>query len=170
MPIIMLSARNSDSDIVHALEIGADDYVTKPFSYATLIARVQALLRRSANAEVSKIESDGAVLDLERRTLDIADQSLALTPLEASILQSLFSTPGRLVAMEQIATAAWGRAGPEERHALRQCMHRLRRKLEDAVGSSNHLKTVRGGGYRWVSRDSADLESPTPNPPLVQQV
>ncbi len=152
MPVMMLSARDSDADIVHALELGADDYIKKPFSPRTLLARVQALLRRSDEVEVTTIEAEGATLDLGRRTLEIAEQELELTPLEAALLRSLFEQRGRLVPMEQLATAAWGRAGAEERHALRQCMHRLRRKLEERTGSSVALETVRGGGYRWAAR------------------
>lgn len=154
MPVIMLSARDSDADIVHALEIGADDYIKKPFSPATLVARVQALLRRSAAAEVTKIDAGDVTLDVGERTLEIAQLKLELTPLEASLLRSLFEQRGRLVPMEQLATVAWGRAGAEERHALRQCMHRLRRKLEARTGSSSALETVRGGGYRWAARSA----------------
>jgi DNA-binding response OmpR family regulator len=155
MPVIMLSARDNDADVVHALELGADDYIKKPFSPATLIARVQALLRRSAEPEIATIEIDGTTLDLERRTLEIAGLRLELTPLEAALLRALFENPGRLVAMDHLATKAWGRAGAPEMHALRQCMHRLRRKLEERLGSSGALETVRGGGYRWTMADRA---------------
>jgi len=155
MPVIMLSARHDDADIVHALEIGADDYIYKPFSPASLIARVRALLRRSVETEVTTFTTQTGTLDVERRMLEVDRNRFALTPLETVLLRSLFQQPGRLVAMEQLEAAAWGRTGGEERHALRQCMHRLRRKLDQLLGSSDFLETVRGAGYRWVDRPAA---------------
>jgi len=152
MPVIMLSARHDDADVVHALELGADDYIHKPFSPASLIARVRALLRRSAETELTTFSTNSGTLDVERRVLEVDRHRFALTPLETVLLRALFQQPGRLVAMEQLETAAWGRVGSEERHALRQCMHRLRRKLEQLLGSSEVLETVRGGGYRWLDR------------------
>jgi DNA-binding response OmpR family regulator len=159
MPVIMLSARHDDADIVHALEIGADDYIYKPFSPASLIARVRALLRRSRETDVTTFETQSGTLDVERRVLEVDRHRFALTPLETVLLRALFQQPGRLVAMEQLEAAAWGRTGSEERHALRQCMHRLRRKLDQLLGSSDVLETVRGAGYRWVDRPAvAHLE------------
>jgi DNA-binding response OmpR family regulator len=157
MPVIMLSARHDDADVVHALETGADDYVRKPFSPASLIARVRALLRRSADTELTTFATQNGILDVERRTLEVERQRFTLTPLETVLLRSLFQQPGRLVAMDELATTAWGRAGAEERHALRQCMHRLRRKLEQLLGSRDVLETVRGGGYRWVDAPVAGV-------------
>ena len=90
MPVIMPSARDNDADVVHALEIGADDYIKKPFSPATLIARVQALLRRSA--VTATIEIDGTTLDLERRTLEIARQHFEPHAAEAALLRALLRT------------------------------------------------------------------------------
>lgn len=160
IPVIVLSARDSEADIVRALETGADDYIKKPFSPRMLIARIQALLRRSATAEVKVVETDGARLDLESRSLDLDGRSIVLTPLEASILQLLLADAGRLVSVERLATAAWGRAGTEERHALKQCVYRLRFKLEDRTGNGNWLETVRNGGYRWVDQRGAAETSP----------
>lgn len=84
MPVIMLSARDGEADIVRALETGADDYIKKPFSPRMLIARIEALLRRSATADVKFVETDNATLDLESRSLDVDGRSIALTPLETS--------------------------------------------------------------------------------------
>jgi len=152
LPVIMLSARNLEEDIVHALSIGADDYITKPFSPRTLVARVRALLRRAATADVTAIEVGGATLDLERNELSIAEARVPLTPLETRLLNALFRNPGRLVPSERLAIEAWGRAGAEERHALKQVVYRLRRKLEDATAFPDLLETTRGAGYRWVGR------------------
>jgi DNA-binding response OmpR family regulator len=150
VPVIMLSARDREEDIVHALSIGADDYITKPFSPRTLVARIRALLRRAATADVTSIEAGGAKLDLERNELHVADIDVALTPLETRVLNALFRSAGRLVTTDRLATEAWGRAGAEERHALKQVVYRLRRKLEDTTSFHGLLETTRGAGYRWV--------------------
>ncbi len=150
MPVIMLSARNEEADIVRALEIGADDYVTKPFSPRMLIARIRALLRRATSAEDTVIESGGATLDVELRLLRVATVEFQLTPLETRVLQVLMKSPGRIVSTERLAMEAWGRAGPEERHALKQVVYRLRRKLEARTALTGLLETTRSAGYRWA--------------------
>jgi DNA-binding response OmpR family regulator len=152
LPVIMLSARNHEEDIVHALSIGADDYITKPFSPRTLVARIRALLRRAATADSTSLEAGGATLDLERNELHVADIDVQLTPLETRVLNALFRHAGRLVTSDRLAAEAWGRAGAEERHALKQVVYRLRRKLEDTTTFHGLLETTRGAGYRWVGR------------------
>lgn len=152
VPVIMLSARSLEEDVVRALSLGADDYITKPFSPRTLVARVRALLRRAATADVKSIETGGATLDIERNELHVADMHVPLTPLETRLLNALFRHPGRLVPTDRLAAEAWGRAGAEERHALKQVVYRLRRKLEDTTSFPGLLETTRGAGYRWVGR------------------
>ncbi len=148
----MLSARSQEEDIVHALSLGADDYITKPFSPRTLVARIRALLRRAATADITSIEAGGATLDIERNELHVADIDVQLTPLETRVLNALFRHAGRLVTSDRLAAEAWGRAGAEERHALKQVVYRLRRKLEDTTSFQDLLETTRGAGYRWVGR------------------
>lgn len=156
IPVIMLSARSDEADIVHALSIGADDYITKPFSPRTLIARIRALLRRSADANITELAVGAATLDIERHALRIGATQVPLTPLETNVLRQLFRTPGRLVTTERLASEAWGRAGSEERHALKQVVYRLRRKLEHLTTIPDLVETTRGAGYRWSARSSND--------------
>lgn len=152
IPVIVLSARTDETDIVHALSIGADDYITKPFSPRTLIARIRALLRRSSTTDVTELAVGTATLDIERHALRIGTTQVPLTPLETNVLSQLFRTPGRLVTTERLASEAWGRAGSEERHALKQVVYRLRRKLEELTTIPDLVETTRGAGYRWSAR------------------
>jgi DNA-binding response OmpR family regulator len=148
-PVIVLSARSDESDIVRALEIGADDYLTKPFSPRTLIARARAILRRSERREGPTLEVEGATLDVAQHLLRLGSLEIRLTPLETLLLRSLMQAPGRTVSTEKLVTDAWGRTGAEERHALKQVIYRLRRKLDDHTELANHLQTLRNAGYRW---------------------
>ena len=157
-PVIMLSARNSEHDIVRALEIGADDYLTKPFSPRTLLARIHAILRRAEATERATLETGGATLDVERHLLSFESTETHLTPLETLLLQALMTTPGRTVSTERLATEAWGRSGTDERHALKQVIYRLRRKLERRTPIADRLRTLRNAGYRWdIAGDSLSL-------------
>jgi DNA-binding response OmpR family regulator len=162
MPVIVLSARNNENDIVRALEIGADDYLTKPFSPRTLLARIHAILRRSDLTSSSTLEAGGATLDIERHVLRFEATETHLTPLETLLLQTLMATPGRTVSTERLVTEAWGRTGAEERHALKQVIYRLRRKLETRTSIADRLRTLRNAGYRWESgSEPATLADPT---------
>jgi DNA-binding response OmpR family regulator len=151
MPVIMLSARNNEHDIVRALEIGADDYLTKPFSPRTLLARIHAVLRRIEVTSRATFETGGATLDVERHLLMFETTETQLTPLETLLLRELMTTPGRTVSTERLVTEAWGRSGAEERHALKQVIYRLRRKLETRTSIAGRLCTLRNAGYRWES-------------------
>jgi DNA-binding response OmpR family regulator len=162
IPVIILSARSDENDIVRALELGADDYLTKPFSPRTLLARIHAILRRSDLTSSSTLEAGGATLDVERHLLRFESTETHLTPLETLLLQALMTTPGRTVSTERLVTEAWGRAGAEERHALKQVIYRLRRKLETQTPIADRLRTLRNAGYRWDSgepRTAASLDS-----------
>jgi DNA-binding response OmpR family regulator len=164
IPVIMLSARNNENDIVRALEIGADDYLTKPFSPRTLLARIHAILRRSDLSTSSTLETGGATLDIERHVLRFETSETHLTPLETLLLQALMSTPGRTVSTDRLVSEAWGRSGAEERHALKQVIYRLRRKLETATPIADRLRTLRNAGYRWEANSapkSTGLAEPT---------
>lgn len=148
IPLIMLTVRNEEADVVRALELGADDYLTKPFSPRILVARVRALLRRAG------IEAEGTVT-VGQLTLQVDDLALdapggariRLTPLETRLLQLLFTNAGRTVATERILTHVWGNRGGGNRHLLKQLVHRLRHKLEEDPASPGILKTVPNAGY-----------------------
>ena len=153
VPVIMLSARSSENDIVRALELGADDYLTKPFSPRTLLARIHALLRRVEPRAQTLIESADVALDVERHLLRHGANELQLTPLETVLLRALLRSSGRTVSTERLVSEAWGRSGAEERHALKQVIYRLRRKLEATTTIADRLHTLRNAGYRWSGGD-----------------
>lgn len=151
VPVMMLSARDQEADMVRALEAGADGYITKPFSPRTLIARARAYLRRAQPSEVNRVEVDGLQLEVDAHAIRFGAEELHLTRLETKVLQALMSTPGRTVSADRLVTDAWGRCGPEERHALKQVIYRLRRKLDSEPALRDRLQTTRSAGYRWSS-------------------
>lgn len=155
-PLIVSSASSGEADVVRALNLGADDYVTRPLRERTLLARINAILRRSASNESAVVSTDDAVLDAEAQTLTSGEARLDLTPLETAVMRVLLSSYGRAVSAERLALAAWGKAEPEQRHALKQVVYRLRRKLESAPPFAGRLQTSRSAGYRW-RRDSAGM-------------
>jgi DNA-binding response OmpR family regulator len=153
MPVIMLSARSADADIVRALDLGADDYVTKPFSPRTLIARMRALLRRTVVEPQTTLRAGDALLDTAGLRLEVRGVRYDLTPLEAAVLRLLMARPGRFVSTELLTASVWNRNGAEERNALKQVVYRLRRKLERDPSVSSLLETARHVGYRWIATD-----------------
>lgn len=149
LPIVMLTARDQEADMVRALDAGADVYLNKPFSPRTLIARIRALLRRTSEAEVPEVSVGSVVLKPESHSLLANGRELHLTRLETRVLQTLMTHAGRTIGAEKLLMDAWGRAGPEERHALKQVVYRLRRKLADYPDVASFLNTNRNAGYRW---------------------
>jgi DNA-binding response OmpR family regulator len=149
IPVMMLTARGEEEDLVRALDLGADDYLTKPFSPRTLLARVRALLRRSG------VESGGAMtvgrlrLDLEALVLHLGDgPAIKLTKLETRLLQILLANAGHVVGTERLLTHVWGHRGSGDRQLLKQLVHRLRHKIEADPADPQVLKTEAGAGYR----------------------
>jgi DNA-binding response OmpR family regulator len=152
VPIMMLSVRDQEDDLVAAIDAGADDYVRKPFSPRALIARVRALVRRGASLSPGAIEAGNVHLDLDRHTLRIGSATpLSLTPLETKALQLLVTSPGRTVTAERLLNHVWGRATSRERRTLKQLIYRLRKKLEDDPASPRVLQTTPGAGYKLVT-------------------
>lgn len=153
-PILILSARDEEPDKVAALELGADDYVTKPFGLEELRARVGALLRRAAGPAADtagSITLGPLVLDVTRRDVRIGDVPVDLTPREYELLKVLMGQPGRLVTRGALLRAVWGRQYVEEDHYLHVYVSRLRRKLAaaDPSGTMHDLITAEPGvGYR----------------------
>ncbi len=151
MPIIMLSARGAEMDKVMGLELGAEDYVTKPFSLAELLARVKAALRRDAIGRPSagrfsfgEIEVDPATREVRR-----GGQLVDLTATEFDVLACLLEAQGRVLTREQIQTKVWGPLHHGTQRTIDNFVLQLRAKLEDP-GEPQHLMTVRGVGYRLV--------------------
>jgi DNA-binding response OmpR family regulator len=134
---------------VRALELGADDYVTKPFSPRTLLARVKALLRRAGMETGGPMTAGILSLDLEALALRIGDaEAVRLTKLEARLLQILIANVGHVVGTERLLVHVWGRRGSGDRQLLKQLVHRLRQKVEEDPAHPRFLATESGAGYR----------------------
>ncbi len=151
VPVIVLSARHGSDDKVEALDVGADDYVTKPFGVDELLARVRAAVRRAAPVEVTTIEAGDLRIDLGARQVWRDEEEVRLTPTEWGLLAALVSRPGKLVAQRQLLHEVWGPAYSKETNYLRVYMAGLRRKLEPDPSRPRHLITEPGMGYRFMS-------------------
>lgn len=145
IPIIMLTAKSAEEDIVRGLELGADDYITKPFSKAVLIARVRAALRRPASAHGPVVSVCGLVLDGATRTATVDAASLSLTRSEFDLLDILVSHPGRVFTRPQIIARVQSEEREVTDRAVDTLMVGLRRKLGEWAA---HIETIRGIGYR----------------------
>jgi DNA-binding response OmpR family regulator len=156
IPVMMLTVRGEEEDLVKALDLGADDYLTKPFSPRTLLARVKALLRRAGTETGGPMTAGRLSLDLEAHALRIGDGApLRLTKLEVRLMQILLANAGHVVATERLLAHVWGRRGSGDRQLLKQLVHRLRQKLEDDPANPRHLLTEAGAGYRLVADPDA---------------
>lgn len=152
VPIMMLTVRDVEEDLIEAFDAGADDYVHKPFSPRALLARVRALLRRSETLEAGPVTAGQLRLDPEQRTLQFGVASpIRLTPLELKALQLLMVTPGRTVTAEKLLLHLWGRATARERRTLKQLIYRLRNKIEIDTSAPEVLRTTPGAGYKLVA-------------------
>jgi DNA-binding response OmpR family regulator len=154
-PIMLLTVRNTEEDEVKGLDLGADDYLTKPFSPRSLLARVRALLRRGeatgpdAAASGSPYQSGDLALDPEAQTVTVAGgPPQRLTNLEFRLFQYLLVNAGHLLTTERLTQHVWGYAGGGDRQLLKQLVHRLRRKLERDPADPRYLLTVAGTGYQ----------------------
>ena len=149
VPIVVLSARQHGEDKVEALDLGADDYVTKPFAMNELMARLRAAVRRAAEAvpEVATVEVGNLAIDLVRKRLTRSGHDVRLTPTEWAFLELLARNVGRLVPHAQILREVWGPTYEKETHYLRVYAAQLRRKLEADPAHPRHLITTPGLGY-----------------------
>ncbi len=152
VPIIMLTALDSEADAVQGLEAGADDYVTKPFGLAELRSRIRAVLRRSG----ARVLDDGAVLtvgpvslDRRRREVTRDGESVRVTFSEFELLACLLSAPGRLFNRQELLRAIWGDSAYRDPRAIDVHIRHLREKLEDVPEDPRLILTVRGAGYRF---------------------
>jgi len=152
IPVIVLSARSEESDKVLALDAGADDYLSKPFGVAELLARVRVSLRRHAqqNQESPLIQFSDVEVDLINRRVSRAGEDLHLTPLEFRLLTELIANAGKVLTQRQLLSTVWGPNYVEHSHYLRIYMGHLRQKLEAEPARPKHLLTETGVGYRFM--------------------
>ena len=153
LPIVMLTARDAESDRVLGLDLGADDYVTKPFSVAELVSRVRALLRRRQidRGRGGFVRRAGSLeVDVGRHTATLAGKPLQLTRLEFRLLALLASEPGQVFTRDELMRRLWPERGDSDRRAIDVHVSNLRRKLEEDPRDPRRLQTVRGAGYRLL--------------------
>ncbi|MEU4044440.1 response regulator transcription factor [Streptomyces antibioticus] len=152
-PILVLSARQSSSEKVSALDAGADDYITKPFSMDELLARLRAAVRRTEDVpgapETSLVETDGFTIDLLAKKVVRGGQDVRLTPTEWHLLEILVTHPGQLVTQKHLLQEVWGISQRNKSNYLRVYMAQLRRKLENDPSHPRYLITEPGMGYRF---------------------
>jgi DNA-binding response OmpR family regulator len=163
VPVIMLTAKGEEDDRVHGLELGADDYITKPFSPRELVSRVRAVLRRTeteSNVTSGIIEVDDRLkLDFNRREIWINDQIVQLRPTEYRLLYHLVQNAGWVITHEQLLTKVWGYEYRDEPHYVRLYINYLRKKLEEDPANPKYILTERGVGYRFVDYKRENLRS-----------
>lgn len=151
LPVLMLTARSDVTDRVHGLNLGADDYLAKPFELTELEARVKALLRRSVAAGERQQNCGPLVYDLDARRFSLDRQPLTLTSREQGVLEALITRPGRVMSKDQLAAQVFGLDEDASVDAIEIYVHRLRKKLE---GSAVRIVTFRGLGYLLESVDA----------------
>lgn len=155
VPIIMLTAKGEEDDRVQGLELGADDYITKPFSPRELVSRVRAVLRRTVGARSQTTEAievdDRLRIDFERREVWVDDELVKLRPTEYRLLYHLVQNAGWVITHDQILAKVWGYEYRDEPHYVRLYVNYLRQKLEKDPADPQYILTERGVGYRFVN-------------------
>ncbi len=151
VPVIMLTARSDETDILHGFSLGADDYVTKPFSFAQLSARVHAVLSRTAqeNAAEARLSSDGLEVDMRLKRVWRDGEPLALTPTEFKLLVTLMHHAGAVVAPKDLVKEVWGAQYASEIGHVRRYVWHLRQKIEPDPENPRYIHNDRGFGYRF---------------------
>lgn len=162
VPVLMLTAKSEELDRVLGLEMGADDYMTKPFSVRELSARVKALFRRgdamtqSSSSTPSSIQHGNLVIDIAKHAVTLDGKHIELTAREFDLLVHFVSNPGRVYTRAQLLDAVWGYAHDGYEHTVNSHINRLRTKIEEDAGKPKHILTVWGVGYKF-----AELEEDT---------
>jgi DNA-binding response OmpR family regulator len=154
VPVIMLTAKGEEDDKVKGLELGADDYITKPFSPRELVSRIKAVLRRSeiqgeSSAEVIQVD-DRLKIDFNRREIWVLDKLVNLRPTEYRLLYHLVQNAGWVLTYDQILSRVWGYEYRDEPHYVRLYVNYLRQKLEEDPANPKYILTERGIGYRFL--------------------
>src|ERR687893_1130091 len=155
VPVVMLTARDDETSVVVGLEVGADDYVTKPFSHRELVSRIRATLRRRridarASSQQKRIEFPGLVIDLTRRQVVAQDTPVDLTAAQFDILVLLASRPGWVYGRGQIMETVWGTEFSGDSRAADMQIRNIREKIEPAPKNPRYVLTVRGIGYKFA--------------------
>ena len=157
VPVIVLTAKGLEQDKVRGLELGADDYVTKPFSHKELVARIDAVVRRYraalAHRRTNVFEQGELRVDFAQRRVTVGDRIIALTPTEYNLLYHLVTNAGRLLPHETLLAKVWGHEYREEVHYLKVYVGRLRGKIEPDPQQPRYILTVRGVGYQFAAAE-----------------
>jgi two-component system phosphate regulon response regulator PhoB len=149
IPIILLTARGEEEDKVRGFDVGADDYITKPFSPRELIARIRAVLRRAGKfGKNGKVEAGGIVLDIEQHRVSVGAAELAVSPTEYRLLEFFLNHPGKVYSRSQLLDQVWGRGSYIEERTVDVHIRRLRKILAEHE-REELIQTVRGFGYRF---------------------
>ena len=157
-PIIILSVREAENDKIAALDAGADDYLTKPFSTGELMARMRVAMRRlTGKSDEPILQVDNLKMDLSRRLVMVNDREISLTPTEYDILRLLLQNAGRVLTHRHLLRQVWGTAYESEMHLLRVNISNLRRKIEPDPTRPHYLLTEPGVGYRLRADDGNEI-------------
>lgn len=153
LPIIFLSAIGDDKKKVEALEQGADDYVTKPFSIDEVVARIRSVLRRAVGSKDLKatLSFGDLVIDFEHREISLSGEPIKLTPMEYELLKYMAQNAGRVLTRRMLLTAVWGPGHEEDTQSLRVLVRQLRKKIEHTPAQPHFILTDPGVGYRFKS-------------------
>jgi two-component system KDP operon response regulator KdpE len=153
IPIIVLSAKGSEADKVTALNLGADDYVTKPFGMDELLARMRAVLRRSITSEKEPaiLKAGNLSIDLEQRQVKLSDQEIKLTPKEFDLLKFLVKNAGKVITHRILLQAVWGSQSSAQTEYLRVFINQIRKKIEPDPQHPKYILTEPWVGYRFIS-------------------
>ncbi len=176
VPIIMVTAKGGEIDAVVGLEVGADDYVTKPYRLHELIARIRAVLRRGRGVAEDDARSDGVLLvndvrlDPDRHEVSVRGQLVELPLKEFELLELLLTNAGRVLARETLIDRVWGSHYMGDTKTLDVHVKRLRSKIEDDPSTPRRITTIRGLGYKFESKISAAPRPPSPRPDQPVQV
>jgi two-component system KDP operon response regulator KdpE len=158
VPIVVLSVRGGESDRVRALDLGADDFVTKPFSVAEFLARIRAQLRRSGMSSVSHLRFPALTIDFNRRRVVNEDREVRLTPTEFAILSLLATNAGKVVTTDQIIARVWKEAPTTTADTVRVHVASLRKKIEPDPANPQFVVTEPWVGYRFISEPLEEME------------
>lgn len=159
-PVIMLTAKSEEIDRVLGLEIGADDYITKPFSIRELLARIKAVMRRTMatsenTSDSSAISAEGLFIDIDKRKVLLEDKKIELSPKEFELLVLMASNPGRNYTRTELLNMIWGYNFDGYEHTVNSHINRLRAKIESDMANPNYILTTWGVGYKFNENISA---------------